>query len=187
MSVKRGMMLFAGICAAIGLTLSGAFIKVRRSAVRKIAVAELNVRRLERDYRDSLQQMANCLVERYNLAEQLLETRDREIDSLLHVIEHGDDEENNLSERCDRLPGLAKSLFESLLAGADCNRVTKELLRLLSVGEEYIIRVSGKEVAIGSYCQRLSVMRDAVVVVSVSGDFDANGKLLCLVVEESLR
>lgn len=187
MSVRRGMILFAGICTAMGLTLSAIFIKVRRLAAWKIGVAELEVRGLERGYRDSLQQMANCIVERCSMAEQLLAARNRVADSLLHVIEQSKDGEDNLSEGHDRLLGTVKSLFESLLAGADCNRVTKKILRLLSVGEGHIIHVSGKEVAIGGYCQRLSVMREAVVIVRVTGEFDTNGKMVCLAVEESLR
>ncbi len=185
MSAKRGVILFAGICTAMGLTLSVLVVKAIRFAARRINTATLEVRRLESHYRDSLQQKATYLVKRYDYAELLLNRRDREIDSLINedgvVDEIG---EELLQERSAILLDKVKALFKRLVAGADCDRCTKEILHLLSVGEDYEISVSGRKVAIGWYCQRLSVMRDAVVVVRVQGEFDMSGKLLGMVVEE---
>lgn len=188
MSVKRGVILFAGICTAMGLTLSVLGIKAVRFAARRINMAALEARRMESHYRDSLQHKANYLVNRYSYAEQLLTKREREIDSLINAVVEADEiGEEILQERSAMLLDKVKLLFERLLAGADCNRCTKEILHLLSVGEEYEISVSGRMAAIGWYCQRLSVMREAVTVVRVQGEFDMNGKLLGMVVEESVR
>lgn len=185
MSIKRGVILFAGICTAMGLTLSVLGVKAIRFAARKINTATLMVGRLESHYRDSLQQKATYLVKRYDYAEQLLNRRDGEIDSLMNGVGVVDEiGEELLQERSAILLDKVKALFERLVAGADCNRCTKEILHLLSVGENYEISVSGRKVAIGWYCQRLSVMRDAVVVVRVQGEFDMSGKLLGMVVEE---
>ena len=188
MSAKRGVILFAGICTAMGLTLSVSGIKAIRFAARRINTATLDVRRLESHYRDSLQHKAAYLVKRYGYAERLLDKRDREMDSLINGVgEVGEMSEELLQERSAMLLDKVKYLFERLLAGADCNRCTKEILLLLSVSEDYEISVSGRMAAIGWYCQRLSVMREAVTVVRVQGEFDMNGKLLGMVVEESLR
>ena len=110
------------------------------------------------------------------------------MDSLINGAgDVGEMSEDLLRERSAMLLDKVKALFERLVAGADCNRCTKEILYLLSVGEDYEISVSGRMAAIGWYCQRLSVMREAVTVVRVQGEFDMNGKLLGMVVEESLR
>lgn len=188
MSIKRGVILFAGICTAMGLTLSVLGVKAIRFATRKINTATLETRRLESHYRDSLQQRAAYLVKRYSYAEQLLNRRDGEIDSLINGVGAVDEiGEELLQDRSAMLLDKVKDLFDRLLAGADCNRCTKEILYLLSVGEDYEISVSGRKVAIGWYCQRLSVMREAVAVVRARGEFDMNGKLLGMVVEESLK
>ena len=86
MSIKRGVILFAGICTAMGLTLSVLGVKAIRFATRKINTATLEARRLESHYRDSLQQRAAYLVKRYSYAEQLLNRRDGEIDSLINGV-----------------------------------------------------------------------------------------------------
>lgn len=188
MSAKKGLILFVGICTAMGLTLSVLGIKAIRFAARRINRATLEVRGLESHYRDSLQHKATCLVKRYGYAEQLLTKRDREIDSLINGDgDAGEISEELMQERSAMLLDKVKALFERLLAGADCNRCTKEILHLLSVGEDYEISVSGRMVAVGWYCQRLSVMREAVAIVRVQGEFDTSGKLLGMVVEESLK
>ena len=146
MSIKRGVILFAGICTAMGLTLSVLGVKAIRFATRKINTATLEARRLESHYRDSLQQRAAYLVKRYSYAEQLLNRRDGEIDSLINGVGVVDEiGEELLQERSAMLLDKVKDLFDRLLAGADCNRCTKEILYLLSVGEDYEISVSGRK------------------------------------------
>jgi len=188
MKIKRGMALFASICTAMGLTLSVVGIKVWRLSAKRINTATLEVKMLERYYHDSLKRVSEYLTERCNMAEQLLVQRDREIDSIIYKRNREEIVENNAQlERAAQLPTLVKALFERLLAGADCNRCTKELLHLLLVREDFEISVSGKVMTIGSYCQRLSVMRDALTVVSVHPELDMNGRTIALAVEESLR
>ncbi len=188
MKMKRGLALFAGICTAMGLTLSVVGIKVWRISAKKINTATLEVKMLERYYYDSLRRESEYLIERCNKAEQLLVKRDREIDSIIYRRNREESIESNAQqERAAQLPMLIKALFERLLAGADCNRCTKELLHLLLVRENFEISASGKMMAIGSYCQRLSVMRDALTVVSVHVELDMSGRTTGLTVEESLR
>lgn len=187
MNVKKGIILFGGICTAMGLTLSVLGVKLRRNAMKRMNMAVIEVRLEERYYRDSLQRTASLLVERCCVAEKLLMRREVELDSLMYEIEHGEVPlEDVLNSNSSKQLDMVKSLLEKLLSGADCNRCTKEILSILSVTEEFEISVSGRMMPIGGYCQRLSVMRDAISFLRVDGEFDSDGKILDLVVEESL-